>query len=439
MATVVRVKRRRDEDPLEILLLANKKQRNDTSGEAFSVAPDDKSIFKFAGTVSSKDDGISRQVREAIRKEKLEREYKQHQANILGTVRQETRQHKHQQSQQNRFKVISKHRALELDRLDTGADTNVEEQTVCQKCGQKTNGKCQKQTDNEQKGDKSVTEATVEDNVLSNAKENFKAKICDTSEEKEKRLTCKCDMKHNSENSSLNQQNGSVEKAGECTVGAKECDKDNVTECITDMDKAEDDRDGLFCLVDMEAENSRSRQTLGSSAAEQITCNSEPMEREVVSERPEDDDYVYDIYYTNSRQFDFRMFERDLTFEAYNGGLVFDRDVDDNNDDFVYEDEEDENAESNWRNDYPDEDPRYYENENSNYYYGDDLDEYVAFETETGNQLADWMSWRCNIDGTELSSDDEDIEHYGDGRTTYETYYKHVHKEMGEDDESVET
>ena len=26
-----------------------------------------------------------------------------------------------------------------------------------------------------------------------------------------------------------------------------------------------------------------------------------------------------------------------------------------------------------------------------------DLDENLAFETETGNQLADWMSWRCNI------------------------------------------
>jgi len=26
-----------------------------------------------------------------------------------------------------------------------------------------------------------------------------------------------------------------------------------------------------------------------------------------------------------------------------------------------------------------------------------DLSEYLAFETETGNQLADWMSWRCNI------------------------------------------
>ena len=43
------------------------------------------------------------------------------------------------------------------------------------------------------------------------------------------------------------------------------------------------------------------------------------------------------------------------------------------------------------------------------YYYGEqydyflflfcisDLDENLAFETETGDQLADWMSWRCNI------------------------------------------
>lgn len=94
------------------------------------------------------------------------------------------------------------------------------------------------------------------------------------------------------------------------------------------------------------------------------------MEREIVSERSEDDDYVYDIYYTNSRQFDFRMFERDLTFEAFNSDLMFDREMVGSDDEFVYEDEEDENAESNWRNDYPDEDPQYFENENSNYFCG---------------------------------------------------------------------
>lgn len=94
------------------------------------------------------------------------------------------------------------------------------------------------------------------------------------------------------------------------------------------------------------------------------------MERELVSER--DDDYVYDIYYTNSHQFDFRLFERDLTFEALGRDLMFDRGGDDVVDDeYVYgDDEDDENAESNWRNDYPEDDPRYIESNEGNYDYG---------------------------------------------------------------------
>ena len=54
MATIVRVKRRRDEDPLEILLLTNKKAKNEFSRGAEFIDKSDKSSFKFAGTVSSK-------------------------------------------------------------------------------------------------------------------------------------------------------------------------------------------------------------------------------------------------------------------------------------------------------------------------------------------------------------------------------------------------
>lgn len=102
---------------------------------------------------------------------------------------------------------------------------------------------------------------------------------------------------------------------------------------------------------------------------EQITCNSEPMEKEIVSERTNDGDYVYDIYYTNSQQFDFRLFERDLTFQAFGGDLMFDRDTDDVEEEFVYGDDDDENDESNWRNDYPEEDPHYIEANQGDYGY----------------------------------------------------------------------
>lgn len=92
------------------------------------------------------------------------------------------------------------------------------------------------------------------------------------------------------------------------------------------------------------------------------------MEREVVSERSNNDEYVYDIYYTNREHFDFRLFERDLTLEALGQDNVFDHGVQE--EEFVYGDEDDdENDENNWRNDYPEEDPQYVNGNHGNYDY----------------------------------------------------------------------
>ncbi|XP_060582506.1 probable RNA polymerase II nuclear localization protein SLC7A6OS [Ruditapes philippinarum] len=353
MATIVRIKRRRDEDPLEILLLANKKPKNDIPNEAVFIDPGDKSSFMFAGTVSSKDDGISRHVKEAIRKEKLEREYKQHQANILGSVRQRSRQHKHQKSQQNRFKVISKHRALDLDRLDASKkDVNNKDrkQTVCQKCGLEIKSKGETNVDKSIVSNKIVSHETISENVQLNVKEDTcESKTSHTGDGTS--LTCSCngnEIKNCSE-----EQERTLEKALGDTGCVRDCEKTKTSEKVSNSDKGENDGDGMFCLVDMESERGNHTNQMGSSTADQITCNSEPMAREVVSERPNDDDYVYDIYYTNSRQFDFRMFERDLTFEAYNGGLMFDREFADYDDNLVYEDDEDEEAENNFRKIFP--------------------------------------------------------------------------------------
>ena len=68
-----------------------------------------------------------------------------------------------------------------------------------------------------------------------------------------------------------------------------------------------------------------------------------------------DGGYVYDIYYMNSPQFDFRNLENILAIEALREDLIVEeqgrRDSEDE-----YGDDEDSNDESNWRNDYPDED-----------------------------------------------------------------------------------
>ena len=47
--------------------------------------------------------------------------------------------------------------------------------------------------------------------------------------------------------------------------------------------------------------------------------------------------------------------------------------VDVNDRELVYEDEDDSNDESNWRNDYPDEDPCFFENDDADCYYAEGM------------------------------------------------------------------
>lgn len=105
----------------------------------------------------------------------------------------------------------------------------------------------------------------------------------------------------------------------------------------------------------------------------EITCNGVPLVREKAPTDSKDDEenYVYDIYYMNSGKFNFRELENDLTVEAmFQDQLVYDE-YRASECAEVYDDDDDSNDEDNWRNDYPDEDPRFFENEDIEYQYGD--------------------------------------------------------------------
>ncbi|WAR13323.1 hypothetical protein MAR_027503 [Mya arenaria] len=358
-------------------MLLTKKRKHDTNSTDDTPVTENSNVFKFAGTVSKKS------------------------------------------AKQNRFKVISKQRAVNLEQLDNpeeneSENTNnnasaesdsakKEKRTICDLCG--------KSLDNGRRVD-SVATIGVNDSACTQ---------------------CGLSGNINGQSSATDSLSKSDKESGSqlkpdsglgSTVNGKGGDK---RVRFTEQGK-------VFNLVDVvadSAQNNVSNQIEGVSS-DQITCNSEPMVREMVTERGlNDEEYVYDIYYTNSRDFDFRTLERDLTFEAFNEELMHEGDSDFEEEQFVYGDDEDENDEGNWRNDYPDEDPRYIEN--GNYNYDDDLNEYVAFESETGNQLADWMSWRCNIDGNELSSDEGDIEPYSEQPRSPDTYCNHVQEEVDTD------
>lgn len=155
-----------------------------------------------------------------------------------------------QKSQQNRFKITSKHRALDLDCLDK---TDVPKEEICQKCGKP------KQLNGTPKASKAHAERRVTDNV----KEKFQGVEaigdCNTQGEQ----TCKCkyetvDKSYDKEGNSQLKENvtESENDPGDTEKGSKGSGR----ECVEATGQARDPGDGLFCLVDVETENAMSRQ-----------------------------------------------------------------------------------------------------------------------------------------------------------------------------------
>ena len=89
----------------------------------------------------------------------------------------------------------------------------------------------------------------------------------------------------------------------------------------------------------------------------------------VTEEESADENYVYDLYYMNRPDFDFRALENIIAIEAFNEELMYDEYR--GGDTEICDDDDDSNDEDNWRNDYPDEDPRFFENQEFDYFYGD--------------------------------------------------------------------
>ncbi|XP_074645421.1 putative RNA polymerase II nuclear localization protein SLC7A6OS isoform X2 [Tubulanus polymorphus] len=303
MAAVVRIKRKINEEPAEKLVLCCKRQRKNDSDEVESntESVEVTTALKFAGTLVDKSQSVSKTVRDAIRKAKLEKEYKGHGTDITSNVRDTKRQ----SSKANRLKVSLRNRALNLESLD----------------------------------------------------------------------------KESSDNSAV---------------------------------KGDVYQDATYSLYDLETE--------AISGNETVTCNSVPMVREstaTIETAENQTDYVYDVYYLNQRQFDFRLLEDVMTIEAYNEDYMFNgyRDDGDLN---VYDDEDDSNDEDNWRNDYPDEDPRFYENE--------DCDEYGDYSGFDEENLRSRMK-KCSLAVEENLSSDEENDIWTPQRN-YDEYKKDVIKEL---------
>ncbi|XP_054470653.1 probable RNA polymerase II nuclear localization protein SLC7A6OS [Anoplopoma fimbria] len=120
---------------------------------------------------------------------------------------------------------------------------------------------------------------------------------------------------------------------------------------------------GAFQVVDLVHEDveDKDKNKTVSSDPEMILCNSTKMLRERLSitgerqgeqHREQEDDYVYDLYYQETVTPGWIQDILSVRAYADEGELVPDLVV---HEEEVYEDDDDENEEGNWRNDYPDE------------------------------------------------------------------------------------
>ncbi|KAK3086549.1 hypothetical protein FSP39_020095 [Pinctada imbricata] len=422
MATIIRVKRRRNDDPVNSLVVSCKKQKPNSPEDSKDLTNE----LKFAGTVSTKDEAISRKIRDAIRKEKIEKEYKQHQVNVS-----EKSRHLQKETVKNaRFKIVSKQRALDLANLDI---QNNESDEIKEKSPEKT--------------DKNERDSVSKDRLCVHRDNNSK-----TASNSEGHLVRKSEVKTptlQSKKKSCNETSG-ISAESDTNSSEKEISCVNRSDNDTNLSRSRSVRDDngvsstekVFQLYDVEIEG-RPLPTLESlmqesQSATGITCNSVPMVREVVSNAGQEE-YVYDLYYTNNSDLHLRLLESSLSLDVLDFNThQLDNGVDDD-DDEVYDDEDDENEESNWRNDYPDEDPQFYENDEVEYFYGDDVDPNSAFDRDDDG-LSELMSARFHLEGdNELSSPEEELgyDQIMDPflrSSSYSNYYRRVQQEMGEMD-----
>lgn len=131
----------------------------------------------------------------------------------------------------------------------------------------------------------------------------------------------------------------------------------------------EDGEEELEIFNVYDAENELKAENV--SQSETITCNDVPMQNHSAS------DFVYDLYYTECVPTSSDVWDLPVSIEGYpypevTLGTEQDSDAD------LYEDEDDSNSESNWRNDYPDKDPEASDSQSAsdNDDYGDHIGEY---------------------------------------------------------------
>ncbi|XP_001605210.1 probable RNA polymerase II nuclear localization protein SLC7A6OS [Nasonia vitripennis] len=119
MAAILRVKRKKDHEPLDALLISCKRQKVECEEDSASAPLT--AIVKFAGTVEKQDDCVIEHITKTFSKDVLKSNYKQHIVDITKKAREKTKQ----ESNENRYKIINSIRSLDTSLLKELDEDNV--------------------------------------------------------------------------------------------------------------------------------------------------------------------------------------------------------------------------------------------------------------------------------------------------------------------------
>ncbi|XP_063993808.1 probable RNA polymerase II nuclear localization protein SLC7A6OS [Diachasmimorpha longicaudata] len=133
MSTVLRIKRRKGDEPCDALLIACKKRKVE---ESEAVGPDKleplTAVVKFAGTVQTQDEDLTHHLTKTLSKEELQANYKQHNVDVTT----KSRAKRLEKSREGRYRVVNCYRSLggpAIEEVDESGMTviDVEDSVSC--------------------------------------------------------------------------------------------------------------------------------------------------------------------------------------------------------------------------------------------------------------------------------------------------------------------
>ena len=141
--TLLRVKRRKNDDPSEVLVLSAKKRKTDTSSGPEDEEGNSIKILKLAATIDASEAKSGEKLTEAVSKilakknhpnfEELKQKYKKSLSNSSTNVSKDAKAKVAASRQENKFRLVSQKRSLKVEELEEWPEEESQKSAVDEK------------------------------------------------------------------------------------------------------------------------------------------------------------------------------------------------------------------------------------------------------------------------------------------------------------------